>query len=183
MDLSQKMDAGQDRALVAVEPPTVPALSNTAQQGQTLPAAVRPSPCPSPLRRDLERDSYAATAFADVLDRSLHAAVARFTGGLSPTALMAAYLDWLTHLTFSPGKQMRLVEKAVQKAVRFAHHATYCAFQKECNEACIEPLPQDKRFTNPAWRLWPYNLIYQAFLLQQQWWHNATTGVRRHPAA
>jgi len=31
-----------------------------------------------------ERDSYNVTAFADVTDRSLHAAVARFTGGLLP---------------------------------------------------------------------------------------------------
>lgn len=29
-----------------------------------------------------------------------------------------------------------------------------------------------------AWQKWPYNLIFQSFLLQQQWWHNATTDVR-----
>jgi polyhydroxyalkanoate synthase len=45
-------------------------------------------------------------------------------------------------------------------------------------EPCIEPLPQDQRFTAEAWQQWPYNLVYQSFLLQQQWWHNATTGIR-----
>jgi polyhydroxyalkanoate synthase len=45
-------------------------------------------------------------------------------------------------------------------------------------QCCIEPLPQDNRFTHEAWQRFPYNLIYQAFLLNQQWWHNATTGVR-----
>jgi len=45
-------------------------------------------------------------------------------------------------------------------------------------EPCIEPLPQDRRFINDAWRKPPYDMIYQAFLLSQQWWHNATTGVR-----
>lgn len=43
---------------------------------------------------------------------------------------------------------------------------------------CIEPLPQDHRFDHEDWRLPPFNMIHQAFLLQQQWWHNATTGVR-----
>jgi len=28
------------------------------------------------------------------------------------------------------------------------------------------------------WQRWPYSFLYQAFLLNQQWWHNATTGVR-----
>ena len=40
------------------------------------------------------------------------------------------------------------------------------------------PLPQDRRFTGPAWQSPPYDFIYQAFLLNQQWWHNAMTGVR-----
>jgi polyhydroxyalkanoate synthase subunit PhaC len=33
-------------------------------------------------------------------------------------------------------------------------------------------------FRAKAWQKWPFSLIYQAFLLQQQWWHNATTGIR-----
>jgi polyhydroxyalkanoate synthase len=51
------------------------------------------------------RDSFAVTALADIIDRSLHAAGARFTGGLSPAALAHAYLDWVTHLTYAPGKR------------------------------------------------------------------------------
>jgi polyhydroxyalkanoate synthase subunit PhaC len=129
-------------------------------------------------RRDLERDSYAATAFGEVLDRSLHATQARFTGGLSPAALMSAYWDWATHLASSPGKQFQLMEKAVRKLTRFSGHAAQCTLQGGHGDACIKPLPQDRRFEAAAWQIFPFSLIYQSFLFHQQWWHNATTGIR-----
>ncbi len=125
-----------------------------------------------------ERDSYAITAFADVIDRSLHATVARVTMGLSPAAMVHAYLDWATHLAAAPGKRLQLLNKAARKAVRLARHTANCACAPNATAPCIEPLPQDKRFAGADWQKWPYNLIYQSFLLNQQWWHNATTGVR-----
>ena len=125
-----------------------------------------------------ERDSYSSTALADVIDRAVHAATARFTFGLSPAALAEAYMDWATHLAASPGTQTRLIEKAMRKSVKLSRHASHCAMLGGAAAPCIEPLPQDKRFTGEAWQHWPYNIIYQSFLLQQQWWHNATTGVR-----
>jgi hypothetical protein len=66
------------------------------------------------------------TALGDVIDRSLHAATARFTAGLSPAALAEAYIDWATHLASSPGKRMQLLEKATKKAVRLARHTSQC---------------------------------------------------------
>lgn len=139
-----------------------------------------------PLPRGLDRDSYASTALADIVDRAVHAGTARFTAGLSPMAIGGAYLDWAAHLAFSPGKRLQLVQKAGRKALRFAHYAMRCAMQPAAGECCIDPLPQDHRFDAPAWHTWPYNLIHQAFLLHQQWWHNAMTGVRgvsaRHEA-
>src|SRR5450631_1977615 len=123
------------------------------------------------------RDSYAATAFADIVDRSLHATTARFTGGLSPIALSDAYLDWASHLAFLPGKRAQLVEKALRKWIRFAIYAVRSTSQRDL-DPCIVPLPQDQRFSDPAWQQAPFDLIYQSFLLTQQWWHNAVTGVR-----
>ena len=123
------------------------------------------------------RDSYAATAFAEVLDRSLHAAMARFTVGVSPMTLIGAYADWARHLAYSPGKQLRLTEKALRKWLRLVTYANRTALNQDACEPCIEPLPQDRRFIGEAWRKPPYDLIYQSFLLTQQWWHNATTGV------
>src|SRR5450631_1669081 len=124
------------------------------------------------------RDSYAVTAFADIVDRSLHATMARFTFGLSPAALAKAYFDWAIHLAVSPGKQLQLVDKATRKTVRFANHTFHAALESDKASSCIEPLPQDRRFVGAEWQKPPYNFMYQAFLLQQQWWHNATTGIR-----
>ena len=123
------------------------------------------------------RDSYAATAFAELIDRSSHAAMARFTAGLSPMTLIGAYADWAAHLAALPGKRLQLVEKALRKWLRFVNYAARRAMDRDTCEACIEPLPQDKRFVAEAWRAPPYDLIYQSFLLAQQWWHNAMTGV------
>jgi poly[(R)-3-hydroxyalkanoate] polymerase subunit PhaC len=125
-----------------------------------------------------DRDSYSVTAFADITDRSLHAATARFTAGVSPAALAQAYSDWAVHLTFAPGKRMQLMDKAIRKAVRFGSYLQRCGAGGEQTEECIEPLAQDHRFVDEAWRKWPFNFIHQGFLLQQQWWHNATTGIR-----
>ena len=137
-----------------------------------------------PVRAD--RDSYASTALAEIIDRAAHAATARFTAGLSPMAIGGAYRDWMAHLAMSPGKHLQLANKAFRKGVRFAGYLQRVMLGAGRAEDCIEPLPQDHRFADPAWQAFPYNVIHQAFLLEQQWWHNATTGVRgvsaRHEA-
>jgi polyhydroxyalkanoate synthase subunit PhaC len=125
-----------------------------------------------------DRDSYSVTALADVTDRSLHAAAARFTGGLSPAALTQAYFDWAIHLAVAPGKRLRLVDKAARKVLRLASYVYRYARDGGKTECCIEPLPQDRRFVDDSWRTWPFCLFYQSFLLHQQWWYNATTGIR-----
>jgi polyhydroxyalkanoate synthase len=110
-------------------------------------------------------------------DRLLRARVGRLSFGLSPPGLLLVYLDWLVHLAFSPGKQLDLARKFLRKALRFGFYAGRAVFQPD-GPPVIEPLPQDQCFTDPAWRLWPFNLYSQSFLLMQQWLHNATTGVR-----
>jgi polyhydroxyalkanoate synthase len=125
-----------------------------------------------------ERDSCVVTALSDITDRALHAAMARFTMGLSPAAIAAAYLDWLAHLMAAPGKRLQLIDKMARKSLRFADFAWQQAQRPGKAAAAIEPLPQDRRFAGEAWQHPPFNLFYQGFLLQQQWWHNATSDVR-----
>jgi poly[(R)-3-hydroxyalkanoate] polymerase subunit PhaC len=127
------------------------------------------------------------------VDRLVHAWQAGWTAGLSPDSLALAGLDWAVHLANSPGKRWELVDKAVRKSSRLVGYAmrrgtgpgsAWTSGRPNADRRtgadaapCIEPLPQDRRFADPAWRQWPFDLQYQSFLLLQQWWHNATTGV------
>ncbi|EPC01869.1 hypothetical protein L861_19655 [Litchfieldella anticariensis FP35 = DSM 16096] len=111
------------------------------------------------------------------VDRVIRASLAQLTNDISPAALMLTYVDWLSSLAASPGKQMSLIQKALKKQFRLSAWAAQSAFDSSA-EPCIEPLPQDRRFRHESWRSFPYNVIYQGFLLHQQWWFNATTGLR-----
>ena len=121
----------------------------------------------------------------NALDQFLHSSLAHLTGGLSPAAIAEAYFVWATHLAFSPGKQQELLKKAVEKWQRLINQAQTLGLSDRA-APCIAPLPQDRRFIGEAWQRWPFSLIYQGFLLNQQWWHNATMDVggvsRQHEA-
>jgi polyhydroxyalkanoate synthase len=145
----------------------------------TLPAAVNlpvPSSTQDPREQRMQAHQQPDIEPPSELDRRLHAGLARLTQGLSPASLALAWLDWGMHLAISPGKWMQLLQKAWRKDARWLEYALHATLGAPC-EACITPLPQDRRFRDPLWQQWPYNLMQQAFLLNQQWWHNATTGI------
>jgi polyhydroxyalkanoate synthase len=119
----------------------------------------------------------ALSRLADDIDREVHSSIARLTQGISPAALTGAFLDWATHLAFSPGKQAQLIGKAMRKWNKLGTAMANSWVNAGRCEPCIEPLPQDRRFAAPEWQIPPYNLLYQSFLLQQQWWHNATSHI------
>lgn len=113
---------------------------------------------------------------AETLDRAAIAGMAQITHGLSPATILQAFSDWGVHLASSPGKQLQLAAKTARKFARLGDYAVRSVADHDATPA-IEPLPQDRRFADPAWKEAPFNLIAQAFLLNQQWWHAATTGV------
>ncbi len=112
---------------------------------------------------------------AQPADALLNSTLARLTQGIAPASIAGAYLDWATHLAGSPAKWQELAVKAQRKFSRFA---LYAMQPPGSSEPCIAPLPQDRRFEHRDWQAWPFNLLQQGFLLTQQWWWNATTGVR-----
>ncbi len=117
------------------------------------------------------------TTFRSALDRLLRASMGRFSLGLSPVALSLAYLDWVLHLAMSPGFQLELAQKTSRKAAQLAVYARRALMDAD-TEPYVQPLPGDRRFVEPEWRTWPFNLYYQSFLLGQQWWYTATQALR-----
>jgi polyhydroxyalkanoate synthase len=89
---------------------------------------------------------------------------------VAPATAVGAFLDWWVHLLGSPAKQWELMHLAAEQ---WAHAAS----GDGAEEAPVEPMPQDKRFADPAWQQAPYAALADAFLRQQRWWHRATTGV------
>lgn len=83
--------------------------SSSARALIPVPQIPLPVHVPVGLPPSFERDSFTSTAFSDLIDRSVHAATARATAGISPSAITSAYLDWATHLAASPGKRLQLV--------------------------------------------------------------------------
>jgi polyhydroxyalkanoate synthase subunit PhaC len=109
-------------------------------------------------------------------DLALHAWLGRFTAHVSPAALALAWQDWASHLILSPDKQTELALLAQASTRRWLEYALTAVGGPAAEP--LAPLAQDKRFSDPAWHVWPWNVTSQGFLLTQQWWHHATCGVR-----
>lgn len=115
---------------------------------------------------------------AETLDRKARASIARRTSGLSPATLYAVWSDWAVHLAASPGKRSELWTDWISKSADFWRYAATSIVASDDDAPFVEPLPQDRRFKSDAWKKPPFNLMYQSFLLQQQWWHKAVTDIR-----
>ncbi|HEX2519255.1 MAG TPA: alpha/beta fold hydrolase, partial [Castellaniella sp.] len=88
------------------------------------------------------------------------------------------WLDWAMHLAASPGKQTELLRLAASHQRELARYLYDCLKAAgNPTRACVTPPETDRRFTDPAWCRWPYNLLSQGFLLTQAWWEEATSDL------
>ena len=142
-------------------------------------AAAVPSSAPRegalPARRIGDR-SLLDSHLLENIDRKVNAATARLTMGVSPVALSMTYFDWLAHLSASSGKRLQLLEHALANAQCLGEYAIRSACDPNA-PPCIDPA-RDHRFAHEGWRRFPFNLMHQAFLLNQEWWKEATIGIR-----
>ncbi len=149
--------------------------SSAAAQVLSSPAAEPPALGAALAHRNGER-RVLDSELLEGLDRAINAATAKMTLGTSPAGTAMTCFDWLAHLAASPGKQLQLVEHGIANACRLGDYAVKAASDPEA-APCIDP-GRDHRFSHDSWRRFPFNLIHQAFLLNEEWWKDATTGIR-----
>ncbi len=166
----------RNRALPVDRLPWLAGIEKLLAEGDQEPLAPAVSGRPETKAVDPLPPSSVSPQVAKTLDRLFNAYVGSLTGGMDPRVVPLAFLDWWVKLAWSPGTHARLSEKALRKWVRLGLYTVQSTVDRDAAPA-IEPLPEDRRFRSPSWRNWPYDLMCQSFLLSQQWWANATTGV------
>jgi polyhydroxyalkanoate synthase len=113
----------------------------------------------------------------DNIDRMARATMGRFTQGVSPTAMAAAWFDWSSHLARAPGRQLELTLKAWTNLARLARYAARVSADGT-SEPPFQPREGDRRFAAPEWRARPFDLLCQSFLAVEDYWRLATKQVR-----
>ena len=122
-----------------------------------------------------------------LLDQQAQAIWARMWSSISPESRLLAWTDWISHLAISPGKRLELLRlAAVHNQLLQAYLRQYFSAhpdQAEQNaegageQAPILPCSGDRRFQDPAWQQWPFNVWHQSFLMTQNWWEHAARNV------
>jgi polyhydroxyalkanoate synthase subunit PhaC len=110
----------------------------------------------------------------DDADQRLRGRLATLTGGQSPWAAMQAWEDWAHHLVTSPGRQLALLGRAATAGAALMANAAALGQAPWA----IEPLPADRRFRDPAWRKYPFNILAQTQLALEDQWRAATNDLR-----
>lgn len=116
---------------------------------------------------------------ADRIDGMARATLARWTASISPASLQQAWSDWALHLAGAPGKRFELIRQSLLMMRDLTNYACHCALPGADPEAhpCVTAHPSDRRFQEPEWNHWPFNLMQQSFLMGERWWEQATHGV------
>lgn len=134
----------------------------------------------------------ASKSAAETLDPLVHAAIARLSSSMSGTSSFLAAADWALHLSTSPGKLLDLAKLAMQQSGELARYASASAAAAgnpsflagtanadSQQAAATPPAPpvKDRRFAGEPWQQFPYSVLHQSFLLNEQWWQAATRDV------
>ena len=121
---------------------------------------------------------------SDDASRELLAAIAQWTGGMSPQALGGAWWNVVSRLALAPGRQAQIAQTAIQKAIALAQF-TGGALKPQGEPVApqAEGTPYANRFADPAWAKFPFNVLAQSFITAAELAREAVNGVPGTDAA
>lgn len=114
---------------------------------------------------------------ASRLDHEFKAALSKFFNGMSPIEISLAYLDWLSHLAISPGKQLQLVRSLALKLLRLGFYNAAVLLRQSVDGPASR---LERRVSSENWQRWPFNAMAQTHQSARDWWDEAirdTPGV------
>ena len=121
---------------------------------------------------------------SDDASRELLAAIAQWTGGMSPQALGGAWWNVVSRLALAPGRQAQLAQTAIQKAIALAQFTgSALKPQDEAVAPQAAGTPYANRFADPAWAKFPFNVLAQSFITAAELAREAVNGVPGTDAA
>lgn len=107
------------------------------------------------------------------VDNLFKSAIARAFKGMSPLEIWLAYLDWIAHLSLSPGKQMRLTQSFFRKAAKLGVFGARSLVNPEAQA----PTQLNRKLTTEEWQKWPFRLLAHTHQSAKDWWKEATSEV------
>ncbi|MFN3746984.1 MAG: PHA/PHB synthase family protein [Hyphomicrobiaceae bacterium] len=113
----------------------------------------------------------------EIVDRKCRAVVGRFTQGVSPIAVLAAWQDWACHLARAPGRQLELIGEAWSIAASVAAYGASRMSGLD-QEPPFMPKRTDHRFDHHGWAQFPFEMAKLSHLGTELWWSLATTEIR-----
>ena len=138
-----------------------------------MPDPTRPEPpeaTPEPSPAALPGANFAPRApTTDAIDMAFRAAIAKLSGGLSPTSYATAWADWAMQLASSPGRQLELQRAAIDGAVDSLSFAARAAGAQQLSPAEGLNGEADSRFAGDAWQQYPFNVYARMFQNSAAW--------------
>ena len=108
------------------------------------------------------------------MDREFRTLLAQASNGLSPLELSLATIDWISHLSISPGKRLQLAQSFAAKLYQLGIYSVESLFKKDARGPASGI---ERRMSGETWQKWPFKVFAQMHQTSKDWWKEATIGV------
>jgi polyhydroxyalkanoate synthase len=144
-------------------------MTDTTRTAPPTPGFHRPADAPAAGPANASPAASRPAPTTDDIDRAFRAALAKLTGGLSPTTFVSAWSDWAAQLAASPGRQWELSQDAMRRAVDTWTFAARAATGQSASPTEGLDGEAQKAFEAPAWSQYPFNVWARAFQQGSAW--------------